>query len=92
MIVGKGIIGDDQCRSMDSARLEVFGQMRLIGLSGHTVVSDERISEGEYLSFVAGIGQRFIVSDHPCVEYDLARYGVFRPEGTATILCAVFQY
>jgi len=44
----------------------------LLFITWYAVIPDQRISEDENLAFVAGVGQRFIITDHPGVKNNLS--------------------
>src|SRR5271157_361689 len=38
----------------------------------YTVITDERISHGDNLAFIGGVGNHFLITGHARVEYDFA--------------------
>ena len=69
---------------MNVLALEILREVELIEKEPirNAIVSNERVREHEDLSTITWIGERFWISDHACVENDLAGNGRRRAEGT----------
>lgn len=81
---------DDDAADVNVLALEVIAESPLIEpRARHAIVTDERVRENEDLPAVARVGHRLWVSNHPCVEDDLAVDVDWCAEGGSSEDCSV---